>query len=330
MINYDGIIYGNGLTLNLIAQLKLLINQNKWYLLNIDDFLKAFINNQISPKEENRIFGLLYKSKDIQNLKYFEIMKNDFADYYKSHDANIEYWLGVDLFNKENCGYDFQAVKTLFPGIYNIWHEIMIDYFAYLKLDLQIGNFGKSVMSILSSHAHVYTTNFDRLTEELKPEHLHGIFIKDYKKYDELIFSHIDKESFYYKCLWGWNGFGKLNFIQKLREIEGHEKHFNFNFFYDKNFTIESLLVYGLGFQKSGYMKELSESMPKYKTPTIGGIVDEHILLRLNGLQTQGQLHNITFAYYADSDLQHYEYLANYFGLKNVEYLKSCNFSFSI
>jgi hypothetical protein len=77
-------------------------------------------------------------------------------------------------------------------------------------------------------------------------------------------------------------------------------------------------------------MNELSNAMPKYKLPTFGGIIDEHILIRLNGLQTQGQLENITFSYYSDCDLLHYQQLSDCFGLKNVSYIKSTSFDFFI
>jgi hypothetical protein len=327
---YDGMLFGNGLLINLVAQLQPLIKSEKYYLLNIDDFLKAFIDNRISPKEEKRIFSLFYKTQDVQNLANFEKIKRAFSQYYRTHNANIEYWLGVDLFKSDTCGYDYSAIKTIFPGMYNIWHEIMIDYLYYLNLNKKIEKYENSIMSILDKDAYIFTTNFDRIFEGLKPEHLHGSFIKGYRKYQELIFAYISEESFYFKCIWGWNGIGKLNFIQSIKEITGYENYFDFDFFFDKKFYIKNLLIYGMSFQNSGYMKELSVCMPRYEKPSIGGIVDEHILSRLNGLQTQRQLEKITFAYYSDSELKHYEELAGYFDLHEVDYLRSSSLQFVI
>ena len=328
---YDGMLFGNGLSINLISQLQPLIKSDKHYLLNIDSFLKAFIDNQLSPKEENRIFKLFYKSKDITNLKNFEKIKDAFIQYYKTRDANIEYWLGADLFTEvDKCEYNSPAIKTFFPFMYNIWHEIMLDYLSYLNLNKKLKNFEESIISVISRDAHIFTTNFDRLFEGLKPNHLHGSFLKDYKIFDELIFKKISEESFYYKCIWGWNGIGKLNFIQNIKEIPGYEKCFDFDFFFDKNLYMKNLLIYGISFQNSGYTKKLSASMPKYKKPVIGGIVDEHILIRLKGLQNLRKLEKITFAYYSDSELQHYEYLSSYFNLHEVAYIRSSSLPFSI
>ena len=332
MKKYDGFIYGNGLSLNLLHHLKPLIDTKKQYLLNIDDFLKAFISKELNPREENKLFSLAYKSKTIENQKYFEMMRNEIKKYYNIHDANIEYWLGVDLFREKDCVYNFGLIKTIFPMLYNIWHEILLDYLLYSKLDEAILNFENSVLSIFDEHPIIFTTNFDRFTDGLKPKHLHGIFISNIKKLEELILIHKNKNEFLYKCIWGWNGIGKLNFINEIKAVDGYEKYFDFDFFFNKDLKINNLLIYGIGFQKSGYLNEISQVMPKYKKPTIGGIIDEHILVRLKALQQQGLLHNITFAYYSENDLEYYKSLteSEYFNLQNVEYLSTDNFNFSI
>lgn len=329
-MKYDGLLFGNGLSLNLIKQIEPFIKEEKRYILNIDTFLQAFVERRLSYREENRIFNIFYKNKDIRNLRHFEELRNAVAQYYKSHDANIEYWLGVDLFKEKTCNYDFPLIKSLFPSLYNIWHEIMIDYLTHTNISPLICSFNSSVMTVLSEQAKIYTTNFDRLFEDIKPKHLHGIFIKNYRKFEELILSFIDDKTFYYKCIWGWNGIGKWNYIEKIRNIPKHEIYFDFDFFFNPNIHISNLLIYGMGFQTSGYIDELSEEMPKYKQSTFGGIVDEHILVRLNGLQTQKQLDNITFAYYADKDLSRYQQLVSHFNLKNVSYIQSSILPFSI
>jgi hypothetical protein len=258
-------------------------------------------------------------------------LKETFNQYYKTHDSNIEYWLGADLFTKEDtCEYDYPTITTFFPFLYNIWHEIMLDYLSYLGLTEKLESFEKSIMPFLEKDATIFTTNFDRLFEGLHPKHMHGSFVKDFKKLEELVFTVRSKEIFDYKCLWGWNGIGKLCEIHEIKKHPGYEKYFDFDFFFEKNLNMRNLLIYGIGFQISGYMNELSASMPKYNEPSVGGIVDEHILMRLQGMQNQGQLECITFAYYSDDAFQHYKKLSQLFGLSDVDYIKSSSLSFSI
>ena len=257
-------------------------------------------------------------------------MRHEIKRYYNVGNGNIEYYLGVDLFREKDCGYNFGFIKTIFPLLYNIWHEILLDYLLYSKLDKPILNFENSVLSIFDEHPIIFTTNFDRFTDGLKPKHLHGIFVSNIKKIEELIFQFINEKEFLYKCLWGWNGIGKRAFINKIKVVDGYEKYFDFDFFFSKDLKINNLLIYGIGFQTSGYINEISQVMPKYKNHTIGGIIDEHILDRLNALQQQGWLHNITFAYYSKNDLERYKSLSEYFNLQNVEYLSTHNFNFSI
>ncbi|QRN82407.1 hypothetical protein JR338_08185 [Chloroflexota bacterium] len=328
---YDGLLFGNGLSLNLISQLQPLIKPDKHYLLHIDGFLKAFITNQLSPREESLIFKLFYDKKDTTNLLFFKKLKETFKQYYTAHDSNIEYWFGADLFTKEEeCDYDYPTIRTSFPFLYNIWHEIMVDYLTYLNFTQKLENFEESIKSFVRRDARIFTTNFDRLFEGLKPDHIHGSFVKGIKKKEELIFTLRSNKTFDYKCLWGWNGIGKLEEISKIRKIPGYDTFFDFDFFFDENLSLRNLLVYGVGFQISGYEERLSASIPKYKEPTIGGIVDEHLFIRLNGMQNQRQLKKITFAYYSDSDLRHYEYLSDYFGLSDVDFIKSSSLLFSI
>ncbi len=330
MYKYDGFLFGNGMTLNLLSQLKTAIPLEKQYLIGIDDFLKSLIENKLSKREERQIFHLFYRKNDIENHKNFERLKDTVAQYYKAHDANIEYYLGVDLFQEDTCGYDYTLIKSIFPFLYNIWHELLIEYLYYLGLDKNIEIFMNTVNEYLNDKRYIFTTNFDRFADSLNPAHLHGKFVTPFKKCSDLVLKHIDESHFIYKCIWGWNGIGKLNFIDQYKKIIGYDNFFNFNFFYDSNAHVKHLLIYGIGFQISGYIEALSTVKPEYKKPTMGGVVDEHILIRLQGLQTQHQLEHITFTYYADSELQHLQELVELYGIKNVMYKKSSAFLFSI
>jgi Ca2+-binding EF-hand superfamily protein len=120
---YDGFLFGNGLSLNFISQLQPKIPTDKQYLLQIDDFLIAFLNGQLSPREENRIFKLFYKNKDTANLDNFNKLKEAFTQFYKAHDADIEFWFGFDLLKQVNTlDYDFPTMKSFFPFMYRIFN----------------------------------------------------------------------------------------------------------------------------------------------------------------------------------------------------------------
>ena len=62
----------------------------------------------------------------------------------------------------------------------------------------------------------------------------------------------------------------------------------------------------------------------------IGGIIDSHILLRLDAMQEIGALNNITFAYFTDKDLEHYKRLIILFNLKSVSFISVKDINFSI
>lgn len=256
-------------------------------------------------------------------------MKTALAQYYTSHNANIEFYLGEDLFQEDKCGYDYPTIKSLFPFLYNIWHEILVDYFDYVNFKENIIDFNNSIRSYIDKEALIYTTNFDRYFEALSPAHLHGTFVNQFKRCSDLILKHFDDEQFYYKCIWGWNGRGKLNFIDQIRAISGYNRYFDFGFFYGKTVHINNLLIYGIGFQTAGFIPALAAVKPEYLKPVVGGIVDEHILIRLKGMQTQGQLKGITFAYYSDSELQHFQDLANLYEVANAKFIKSSTLNFT-
>ena len=40
-MHYDGLIFGNGMSLNMLQQLKSLVSKDKQYLFDINDFLKC-------------------------------------------------------------------------------------------------------------------------------------------------------------------------------------------------------------------------------------------------------------------------------------------------
>ena len=62
-MNYNGVMFGNGMSLNLLQQLKSLVPKDKQYLLDINDFLKFWIKGKISKREEKIFYTSLYGNK---------------------------------------------------------------------------------------------------------------------------------------------------------------------------------------------------------------------------------------------------------------------------
>ena len=73
-MKYDGFLYGNGLTINLLFQLKQYIPQEKQYLLNIDGFLQKLVAGEISPREENKVLVGIYRQSNINTQRSFSIL----------------------------------------------------------------------------------------------------------------------------------------------------------------------------------------------------------------------------------------------------------------
>lgn len=116
----------------------------------------------------------------------------------------------------------------------------------------------------------------------------------------------------------------------QIKEIQGHSQYFNLDFFFRDDIRIENLLIYGMGFQKAGYTTIMAQQLPRYKRPVIGGVIDEHILIRLRGLQNLDKLGAITFAYHTNEDMKRYKNLTECFDLKNIKFLPTSEFSFFI
>ena len=77
-------------------------------------------------------------------------------------------------------------------------------------------------------------------------------------------------------------------------------------------------------------MAQLATSKKKYEKLSLGGVIDEHILIRIAGLQNLKQLNEVTFAYYDDREYEHYEELVSLYGIENVNYVSSRDLQFSI
>lgn len=323
---YDGILFGNGMSINLLSQLKKCVPEGKQYLLNLDSFIKYWIEGKLTERENRQLYRAFYgNSKD--KWKYYESMKSFFVVYYEKYDSNIEYAMGCLLFKDE----EIKECLQIFPALYNIWHIILKDYLEYLGLGCNIKNFYQSVYNNISNPQNIWTTNFDLFAESIQAKHIHGRFLEEMKSYSDVIYRFIDKgENYYYKYIWGHNGIGKMFSIEKLKEYQDHNKYFDFDFFYSNNVTMDKLLIYGMGFKSSGFTDEMKVSMPRYSKPAFGAIIDEHILVRISGMQNLGILNQVDIAYYDEFERAYFEDVLKETHVKNYKLLPCNLFNFSI
>jgi hypothetical protein len=330
-MKYDGLIFGNGLTLNLLFQIREKVPEEKRYLLSIDEFMKYFYESRLSPREDGIVFRSFYKNKEQLNLKYYLTIKEIFREYYQRHNGNIEYHFGTIIFEEEKADYDLGTIKDLFPAFYNVWYCILSEYLSYLKLKPYVDSFYSSVYDIIDVQTNIWTTNFDKFADSIIPvRHLHGKFIDRITKYNDIVLYMKNEKEFSFKYIWGHNGYGKMEFIKEYYKKTGYEEYFDFSFFMNENIEIKNLLVYGLGFQKSGWAEVLRDYKDIYKKPFFGGIIDEHILIRIQCLQKNLKIENVTMSYYKDEEKGYFTELIECLNLHNIKLKHVSEFDFGI
>lgn len=327
-MKYDALLFGNGLTLNLLSQIKQKIPPDKHYLLSFDMFMHTFLSDTLSESDECSIFFKFYKIRSSHNMLMFEKIKNILRKYYLFCDGNIEKHFGLAEF-QASTDYDYPALKSLLPVLYNIWFSFLNKLLIKTRQQKNLDKFYESVHSVLTDDAICFTTNFDLFADKiLNPDHLHGTFIEDFRNFYDCKW--LDQGSEYLmRYLWGWNGIGKGAFIYDYADVHGVEDVYDWRFFTVPQ-TFSNILIYGMSFQCAGWITDdFKSAMPKYEKPKLGAIIDEHILLRLQALQNQNKKLTITFAYYSDQELQYYHDLVEEFSLNNVSFLRSNQLTFS-
>lgn len=145
-MQYDALLYGNGLTLHCLNQIKQYIPNNKQYLLNINNYMQAFVNSTLSPREEKRI-TCFFEWQPRERDKYLSKVKSLFRAYMSKRDANIEYWFGQDIKRKDEA---FSQIKSLYPAMYYLWHETLMDCLVYHELTPYLKTFSESVRAVLN------------------------------------------------------------------------------------------------------------------------------------------------------------------------------------
>lgn len=329
IVRYDGILFGNGMSINLINQVMNYVPVEKQYLLKIDSFIEYWIEGKLSERENRQLYRAFYgNSRD--KWKYYDLMKLSLAAYYEKYDSNIEYTMGRLLFADEKEEKIKECIQ-IFPALYNIWHIILKQYFEYLKLGSEIKNFYESVNNIISNPNNIWTTNFDLFAETIHAKHIHGRFVEEMKDYSDVVYKFTNKgKNYYYKYIWGHNGVGKWNLINELRKYHDYNNYFDFDFFFCNDVKLDRLLVYGMGFKTSGFIEDMKVAMPRYNKPAFGAVVDEHILLRIGGMQNLGIINHLDITYYDESEKAYLEDVLHETQVKKYNLVPSSSFDFSI
>ena len=93
---------------------------------------------------------------------------------------------------------------------------------------------------------------------------------------------------------------------------------------------MDKMLIYGMGFKKSGFTEDLRTAYPKYNKAAFGAIIDEHVLMRIKGMQDLGILNQVDFTYYNDEEKRHFEEVTEAVMIKKYDLIKCQDFRFSI
>ena len=325
-MKYDGILFGNGLTINLLQQLKASVAPEKYYLLEIDSFIKRWMDDKVSPREERLVYRAFY-GNDCNKQKFYQNIKNKFKSYYSIYNADVEYVMGKLLFVES----PYKDVLQCYPILYNIWHIILFDYLLHINCGSYIKHFYETVKTYTGNPQYIWTTNFDLFGESIKPEHLHGRFLTEIKQYADIILEFTNEgKNYYYKYIWGHNGIGKMNNIDEIKKCTNYESYFEFDFFFSNKFKMDKMLIYGMGFRKSGFVEALTKEYPEYETAKFGAIIDEHILARIGGMQNLGMLKCVDVAYYNEREKEHIENAMKEAKVKEYNMIGCQEFEFSI
>ncbi len=90
------------------------------------------------------------------------------------------------------------------------------------------------------------------------------------------------------------------------------------------------MLIYGMGFKKSGFIEELSTLKPIYKKPVIGAVIDEHILMRINAMLSSGILNHVDITYFDENEKKHIKEVLEEVDIKDYQLINCHEFDFVI
>ena len=90
------------------------------------------------------------------------------------------------------------------------------------------------------------------------------------------------------------------------------------------------MLIYGMGFKNSGYIQQLKTAYSRYNNPAFGGIIDEHILLRIRRLQDTEKLEHLDVTYFDENEQTHLQEVLDECQIRNFRLIRCQDFNFHI
>lgn len=262
---YDNILFGNRLNI----KIKELLQKQNIVIVDFFDFLIDFLNAP-SHKRFKREFYKIYE--DVVYPNEIPCTEKFIQDNLKeAKKIGFERMMSSKIFTCK--GRLLKTVSEYYFLMYNYWYIIEI----LSKVDFNDKLFrelSEKISSIVKNN--IYTLNFDCYLEKfLNIKHVHGTFVSKINNYDDIIALKSPSDKFYYKFLFGAQGYEKYSGLNCLKEA--HVDNYDYEFmFSDKNFG--DFLIYGVSFGTSNLLP--NELKNKYSDFTLIQDVEGHILQR--------------------------------------------------
>ncbi|UCH72126.1 MAG: hypothetical protein JSW62_00840 [Thermoplasmatales archaeon] len=320
---YNSFLYGNGLTLAVLNQIKKIFTSPP-----IDRYLdfNIFFNEFIRAEDHKRIL------RDFN--KYFELNKDTIKTHLEIRNficqrsdeiqkIGFERWVGKYLFVKDQVP---KNVIIYLYVLYNYWyhliHQNILTKFEVVELLQKIGDLIKQKIEI---NKNIYTLNFDTILDEyLNPQHLHGVFALPLKDIKELFLNFYDENEVEYIYLFGSNGEEKRSRLDKIRSFK--QNRYDLDRLYGKDINLGHLLIYGISFGNTEFITPaFLEKYPNHVNEYYFRSVDGHILLRLNQLYGDAKIEKITISYYSQDDLVNYKNIIRFTDFEPIVKYKQCD-----
>ena len=212
--------------------------------------------------------------------------------------------------------------------IYNYWYHCLEKEVLQIESSKSVlSEYSRCIKQLLNSTmaGTIFTVNFDKLLDnELSTNHIHGKFVTPHSNFEQLIAYHYEEgDKFEWNYLFGAGGMEKLCRITEISKRQC--PNYDLAFFFDEKLALGHLLIFGVAFSATEYMKELHNVTSKYDNTFYINCVDGHIVSRLVALKRNGGLSKMTITYYCEADLVNYQSLFRDAGLSGIVEYKHCS-----
>jgi hypothetical protein len=323
-MEFDAVLFGNGLTLCYQKQIQSLIPEKYKHALYFDDYIEAIMNNSTTPREKNMLLKMFKPGYNYS----FDLILKELRKAKEEFGRGFE-WTWGKLITDPSHFADYKVIVDCLPILYNLWYCNLQSLINFLGIQGTQTTFAQSLRQYLQKDGRIFTTNFDGFFDVLCPEHIHGHFVKNLSNYRDLIWHKTSSDEFYYPFIWAPAEVGKMDMIEKFEQIMSNREYFNFDFFHHQ-FRAHNMLIFGMGFSRAGYMEGLEEYDSKYGRYSFGSCIDDHIIIRLQHLQKSGFLGKVSFAYYDELSQRHYQKIISDYELQDADVIPSSCFDLKV